>query len=155
VPDRVASLAKGHELILGIRPEHFEDASLVDAPGITFEHRVDVLESLGSDVYAYFTLEGQGASAQELEELARDTGSDTSGEQQLVARLDAATGARENQPLTIWFNPDKVLVFDPATGANLSLEAAGAATDTTPPAAASGEAAQSQEAESEETATTE
>jgi multiple sugar transport system ATP-binding protein len=122
VPERVATRAKGHELIIGIRPEHFEDASLVDAPGVTFEHRVDVLESLGSDVYAYFTLEGAGASAQELEELARDTGSDTSGEQQLVTRLDAATKARENQPLTIWFNPEKVQVFDPSSGANLSLD---------------------------------
>ena len=120
VPERVRSRA-GAEVIIGIRPEHFEDASLVEAPGVTFEHRVDVLESLGSDVYAYFTLEGQGASAAELEELARDTGNDTSGEQQLVTRLDAATKARENQPLTIWFNPAKVLVFDPASGANLTL----------------------------------
>jgi multiple sugar transport system ATP-binding protein len=122
-PAGVKAAGGDREVILGIRPEHFEDASLVDAPGVTFEHRVDVLESLGSDVYAYFTLEGQGASAQELEELARDTGSDTTGELQLVTRLDAATRAREGEPMRIWFNPAKVLVFDPRSGANLTLAA--------------------------------
>jgi multiple sugar transport system ATP-binding protein len=110
------------ELIIGLRPEHFEDAGLVgDKPGVTFDSTVDVLESLGSDVYAYFTLEGQAATAKELEELARDTGADASGEQQLVTRLDANTSAREGEQVKIWFNPEKVVVFDPATGDNLSL----------------------------------
>jgi len=127
---RLEGSAAGRDLIVGIRPEHFEDATLVGAiPGVTFQGTVDVLESLGSDVYAYFTLEGQTATARELEELARDTGADTAPEQQLVTRLDANSRAREGQPLTIWFNPEKVTVFDPATGENLSLpESAGAQT---------------------------
>ncbi|GAB3809701.1 ABC transporter ATP-binding protein [Micromonospora zhanjiangensis] len=52
------------ELILGIRPEHFEDAELVDEAargrGYEFELPVDIVESMGSDKYVYFTVEGSG-----------------------------------------------------------------------------------------------
>ena len=48
-------------VILGIRPEHFEDASLVgDKPGGTFDAPIDIVEAMGSDVYAYFVDEGRG-----------------------------------------------------------------------------------------------
>ena len=123
VRGRLEGKGANREVIIGIRPEQFEDASLVgDLPGVTFQGTVDVLESLGSDVYAYFTLEGQTASAKELEELARDTGADTTAEQQIITRLDTNTRAREGQPLTVWFSPEKVLVFEPSSGANLSLD---------------------------------
>ncbi len=49
------------DLIIGIRPENFEDASLVGADarqnGIEFRASIDVVESMGSDVYVYFTKE--------------------------------------------------------------------------------------------------
>ena len=51
----------GRDLILGIRPDHFEDAVLVNgrrAEGLTFSAVVDVPESLGADKYAYFRLRG-------------------------------------------------------------------------------------------------
>ena len=66
------------EVIIGIRPEHFEDAALVDAAALSagskFTAPVDVLESMGSDKYAYFTVEGEQAASAELEELAADAG---------------------------------------------------------------------------------
>src|SRR4051794_19489398 len=45
------------DLIVGVRPEHFEDASLIGDQvrhGVTFEAPIDVTESMGSEVYAYF-----------------------------------------------------------------------------------------------------
>src|ERR1700745_3964892 len=65
------------DLIVGIRPENFEDVALVSAAnrpeGITFHATIDVLESLGSDVFVYFTKElAQGVDAAELQELAAD-----------------------------------------------------------------------------------
>lgn len=83
---------------------------------------MEVLESLGSDVYVYFTAEGGPATTTELEELAkdsglRDTGADT---QHIVARLDAATRAREGEPVELQVDMAKAHVFDPATGANLT-----------------------------------
>jgi len=47
---KVAQAGAGRDLIVGIQPEHFEDAALVDgklAEGLTFPAVVDVLESLG------------------------------------------------------------------------------------------------------------
>jgi len=62
------------QLIVGIRPEHFEDASLVEdhqrATGFEFTAPVDLVESMGSDKYVYFTIEGEHAAAKDLEELA-------------------------------------------------------------------------------------
>jgi multiple sugar transport system ATP-binding protein len=114
------------ELILGIRPEHFEDAELIDdetrAKGVEFEAPVDIVESMGSDKYVYFTIEGERASAAELEELAADTGADFGGDAaNLVTRLSAESTAREGENRRVWFNLEKIHLFDPANGRNLTL----------------------------------
>jgi multiple sugar transport system ATP-binding protein len=112
------------ELIVGFRPEDFEDASLVDPSrsGITFTVTVDVLESLGSDVFVHFTDPGGRASTSELDELAADSGLTDTGEtgHQVVARLSAETRAREGEPIELWLNTLKGHIFDPATGVNLT-----------------------------------
>jgi multiple sugar transport system ATP-binding protein len=114
------------EVIAGVRPEHFEDAALLDAEqksgGITFTAQVDVLESMGSEKYAYFTIEGEQATTAELAELAADSGSSDipGGGSQIVTRLSAASAAAEGQPVDVWFDADKVQVFDPASGRNLT-----------------------------------
>jgi multiple sugar transport system ATP-binding protein len=129
------------ELIVGIRPEHFEDAALVGGErrgrGAVFTATVDVLESMGSDVYAYFTLEGGRATAAELEELARDAGGDIMTADQIVTRLDAASRAREGEQLEVWFDASKVHLFDPQSGNNVSLadeQAPGRHAETSEPA---------------------
>jgi multiple sugar transport system ATP-binding protein len=123
------------QVIVGIRPENFEDAALVPADnrasGITFRANIDVLESMGSDVYVYFTRGREtGVNSAELEELARDSGrADTGGSgDTIVARLDAATRVREGSEADLWADARAIHVFDPATGRNLSL-ADSAATD--------------------------
>ncbi|MEV5417695.1 MULTISPECIES: ABC transporter ATP-binding protein [Streptomyces] len=112
------------EVIVGLRPEAFEDASLArDTAGPTVTVTVDVLESLGSDAYVYFSAEGGPVSTAELEELASDSGlADTGagGDQQVVARLDAATRAREGRPIELRVDLAKAHVFDPKNGANLT-----------------------------------
>ncbi|MEU1590859.1 sn-glycerol-3-phosphate ABC transporter ATP-binding protein UgpC [Micromonospora sp. NPDC005710] len=126
------------ELILGIRPEHFEDAELIDDDtrrrGMEFEAPVDIVESMGSDKYVYFTVEGEKASAAELEELAADAGAaDFAGAGgNLVTRLSAESPVAEGQSRRVWFNLEKIHLFDPATGRNLTLHegrAAGALAD--------------------------
>ncbi|MGB2566906.1 ABC transporter ATP-binding protein [Micromonospora citrea] len=114
------------ELILGIRPEHFEDAELIDDDtrrrGMEFEAPVDIVESMGSDKYVYFTVEGERASAAELEELAADAGADFSGGgASLVTRLSAESPVREGQHRRVWFNLEKIHLFDPTNGRNLTL----------------------------------
>jgi multiple sugar transport system ATP-binding protein len=128
----------GRDVILGIRPENFEDAALVQrdllSHGVTFEASIDVLESMGSDVFAYFTLEGAQATSAELEELARDSGRAEVGGagDTIVARLDAATRLREGESAQLWADARKIHVFDPASGDNLTLDGNRTAAATTP-----------------------
>jgi multiple sugar transport system ATP-binding protein len=130
LPDEVRAKVEhadaGRDVIIGIRPEHLKDAALEHdrkAPGLTFSVTVDVLESLGADEYAYFTLQGTRATAQELEELASDAGASDvpGGASQLVARLDPASRAREGEKLELWFDARKLHLFNPENGAHLTL----------------------------------
>jgi multiple sugar transport system ATP-binding protein len=123
---KVEHAGAGPSLIMGLRPEHFKDATLgydKKAPGLTFSAVVDVLESLGADEYVYFHLQGVRATAQELEELAADAGSADvpGGGDQIVARLDPASRAREGEKVELWFDTRKAHLFNPETGAHLTL----------------------------------
>jgi multiple sugar transport system ATP-binding protein len=117
----------GRDLIAGIRPEHLKDAALVDADqraqGLTFSVVVEVLEWLGAEELAYFRVQGARASARELEELASDTGSTDVPQagDQLVARLDPASRAREGEKLELWVDPHRAQLFNPQNGAHLTL----------------------------------
>jgi multiple sugar transport system ATP-binding protein len=128
----VEAEGSGRQVIVGVRPENFEDASFVSpshrSDGITFHANIDVLESLGSDVFVYFTHgSDQGVTSAELEELARDSGrGDTSGSgDTIVARLDAETQIREGHDAELWVDGRSIHVFDPASGKNLSLAVRG------------------------------
>jgi multiple sugar transport system ATP-binding protein len=116
------------DVIVGIRPENFEDASLVPPQdkehGITFKANIDVLESMGSDVFAYLTQEGGTARSAELAELAADSGKADTGADtdQIVARLNAATTVREGKVADLWVDTRPIHIFDPATGLNATYE---------------------------------
>jgi multiple sugar transport system ATP-binding protein len=122
--DHLADVDAPADLILGVRPEHFEDAALEDpAGGMLFEGTPDVVESMGSDKYVYFALGGERARTAELDELAADAGAadlPASGVQ-LVTRLPAASEAAEDAPVRVWFHTDKLHLFDPASGRNLTV----------------------------------
>nr|BFE71732.1 hypothetical protein GCM10020092_050330 [Actinoplanes digitatis] len=125
LPDKVRqALESGEgerEVIVGIRPEHFEDATLVgDKPGATFDAEVDIVEAMGSDVYAYFTIKGEGAHSKDLDDLAKDTGNDLrSGGVDVTARLDASAEVQRGRTARIWYDVAKIQVFDVASGKNL------------------------------------
>ncbi len=93
-----------------------------------FRATIDVLESMGSDVYVYFSKEiEQGVDAAELAELARDSGrADTGGSgDTVVARIDAATRIREGDEAELWADLRSMHLFDPATGRNITLDDVG------------------------------
>ncbi len=132
----VESAVTARDVIVGVRPEHFEDSSLVPADlapkGLQFNATIDVIESLGSDKFVYFSQQlGQAANVSELEELARDSGrADTGGTSEtVVARLDPASRITEGEYARLWIDGRKLHVFDPASGRNLTLGAADGATD--------------------------
>jgi multiple sugar transport system ATP-binding protein len=126
LPDRVRQALDGakpssRNVIVGIRPEHFEDASLIgDKPGATFDAPIDIVEAMGSDVYAYFSMKGEMAQSRDLEDLAKDTGNDLHTEGVLItARLDAAADVRRGRTARLWYDTSKLQVFDPSSGKNL------------------------------------
>jgi len=110
------------KVIMGLRPEHFEDALLVQPcvreQGLTFFAQVEVLESMGSDKYAHFSLEGEQARAAELIVDAGTAGGPGAG--QLVTRLSTGSAAAEEEKIQVWFDPEQVQVFDPSDGRNLT-----------------------------------
>jgi multiple sugar transport system ATP-binding protein len=135
----------GRDVIVGIRPESFEDAAVVPAEvkahGLEFNTSIDVVESLGSEKFVYFTRElGQTQNVAELEELARDSGrADASGAAEtVVARLDPASRIREGEDTRLWVDMRKLHVFDPSTGRNLSLGATDVPAGAAAPVAAAG-----------------
>ena len=137
----------GRDVIVGIRPESFEDAEVVAAEakpnGLEFNADIDVAESLGSEKFVYFSRElGQTHNVAELEELARDSGrADAGGSSEtVVARLDPASRITEGHEARLWVDVRKLHVFDPSTGRNLSLGAAGSPAGAAAPAAAAGAA---------------
>ncbi|MCP9488444.1 MAG: sn-glycerol-3-phosphate ABC transporter ATP-binding protein UgpC [Solirubrobacteraceae bacterium MAG38_C4-C5] len=113
------------KLIAGIRPEDFEDADLVGehrGSGFEFEAPIEQLESMGSEIYAYFKHEGEAASSDELSELAADIGggdlpSDAHG--RAVARLDPASEVRQGEKARLWLDPARIHLFDPESGHSL------------------------------------
>jgi multiple sugar transport system ATP-binding protein len=123
----VGSPDGGRHVIVGIRPESFEDASLVSGDtrdrGMTFRAKIDLVEQLGAEQYAYFQLEHEGVQSDELRELAEDAGADevpSSGEGQIVARLESASGISRGADAELWLDLSKLQFFDPSDGKNLA-----------------------------------
>jgi multiple sugar transport system ATP-binding protein len=138
----IEAAGTSRDVIVGIRPENFEDASMVSADlrpsGLEFNATIDVIESLGSDKFVFFTQDlGQTGNVAELEELARDSGrADTGGSgETVVARLDPASRVTEGESSRLWVDARKLHVFDPASGRNLTLGMAAAPAGAAGPAA--------------------
>src|SRR5215207_6841865 len=129
VPEALRGRLKGdgsREVIAGVRPEHFEDAQVEpDRPGLRFSAPVSVVESMGSELYAYCDVQSGGVESAELGELAEDAGiSDLprhgGDEQQVVARLDAASRARPGEKADLVLDCDNIMLFDPNDGRSLA-----------------------------------
>jgi multiple sugar transport system ATP-binding protein len=120
----------GKQLIAGIRPEHFEDATLVgDAKdkGTTFTAQIEVVESMGAELYAHFTVASDATiESAELRELAEDAGGGEipmEGEEgRIVARLEPASEVQAGQEAELWVDASRLQLFDPEDGRNLTVE---------------------------------
>jgi len=125
VQEVIAGHPKPENVIVGLRPEHIHDAALIDGyqriGSLIFEVTVDLVESLGSDKYVYFTTAGPQAHSARLDEVAAE--SDVH-ENRFVARVPAESKAVIGQPIELAFDPAKLAVFDADSGVNLTVPAA-------------------------------
>ena len=126
--ERVAR-GEGKPLLAGVRPETFEDASLVGEArerGSTFRAKIEVLEAMGSELYAHFTTDagGQQIESKELQELAADSGAgdvpSAGAEGTITARLDAASQVKQGEEAELWVDATKLHLFDPEDGRSLT-----------------------------------
>ena len=122
-----AQKVSGHDVLLvGIRPEYFEDASLVDEAkkphGSTFTAKVDVTEWLGDAQYAYIPYDAPPEVANQLKELSQELDSEQLRTQAVVS-IDSTSRIREGREAEFWLDTRKLHVFDPRTGENLTRDA--------------------------------
>jgi multiple sugar transport system ATP-binding protein len=118
---------EGREVILGIRPEEFEDAGLEpDAPGDRrLTGRVELREALGSEIVAHVAIDARAAVTEDIRELAEDIG-DTSEpgrspvateehEATVVARFGPRSESGEGSPVEMVVDTRSLHFFDPET----------------------------------------
>ncbi|HYB36135.1 MAG TPA: sn-glycerol-3-phosphate ABC transporter ATP-binding protein UgpC [Mycobacterium sp.] len=122
VHDVIAQHPTPNNVIVGVRPEHLADAALIDGyqriKALTFEVKVDLVESLGSEKYLYFTTAGGDVHAAQLDELAAES---AGGEKEFVARVPTESKAVKGQSIELAFDTLKLAVFDADSGVNLTI----------------------------------
>jgi multiple sugar transport system ATP-binding protein len=128
-PEGVRANGDGR-VVAGLRPEAFEDAEIVgdlkQERGVVVEAEVDLVESLGSDLYAYFHVESEGVESEQLADLAEESIGETGaaslreGEEQIVARLDPASKIKRRDRAQLWADTSKLHLFDPESGERLA-----------------------------------
>jgi multiple sugar transport system ATP-binding protein len=106
-------------VVLGIRPESFEDVALAQPGRPTLEAELKVVEELGSDIHVLFPVEAPSITAESLEAsvdadlLLQETQS------LFTARIDPQTVGKPGERLTLAVDPSGFHFFDPATGDSL------------------------------------
>ena len=123
--DEKAARVQGQGLLIaGIRPEHFDDAAVIESSvasrGSTFRATVDVVEWLGHEAYAYIPFEAPPEVTTQLAQLERDLDSEAL-RTQLVIALDANSRIVKGEEAEIWMDSSHMHLFDPASGDNLTL----------------------------------
>jgi multiple sugar transport system ATP-binding protein len=115
----------GRTVILGIRPEHLEDAELTheSRPDQRLKGEVELREALGSELMVHFAIDAPPAMTEEVQELAEDAGTtaeDLQGGDKhrsvLVGRFGADSQVRESQSAEVAVDTRAVHFFDPDSG---------------------------------------
>jgi multiple sugar transport system ATP-binding protein len=116
-----AELPSGR-VIVGVRPEAFEDAAFADPSLPAIDVNVAVIEELGSDTHVIFPVDAPPVDSETL--LVREEQDEelTLGGDSAVfnARVDARSAAAQGERLRLAVDPARFHFFDPETGANLT-----------------------------------
>ena len=112
---------EGQEIVLGIRPEAFEDSVYANKKEFSEELNIDVslLEQLGSDTYIHFYKDINPVQTEAIEEILADEGEDISvlGTQtKFIARINPNATIEEGQNINLSIDPTKLHYFNPDTG---------------------------------------
>ena len=118
--ERRPASAGSRRVVLGIRPESFEDAAFVSDVLPTIEADVVVVEELGSDAHLFFPVDAPRITPEPIEAEGEDAAQLVADEGALLnARVDPRTKARVGSGLALAVDPARFHFFDPETGASL------------------------------------
>jgi multiple sugar transport system ATP-binding protein len=121
---------EGDRIVLGIRPESFEDDTFADASLPRMDVTPTVIEELGSDAHVIFPVDAPRFDVDER--LAQTEEALLAPESAMFnARVHADTAARPGRPLRLAVEPRGFQYFDPESGANVTPAAAAALAPTT------------------------
>jgi multiple sugar transport system ATP-binding protein len=118
------------KVVLGIRPEDMEDATLVsDAPADRrISSTVELLEALGSDLVVHFTIDAPPAVTEDVKELAGDVdpeladrveGTAAESRSNVIARLSPRARVRQSAPIELVVDTHRLHFFDPDDGSGI------------------------------------
>jgi multiple sugar transport system ATP-binding protein len=120
--DRRPQLPDGAPLILGIRPEAFDDATFADPSLPQFEVTVKVLEELGSDAHVFFEVDAESVVVEDaVSDDEDDDGTLLAHRDRplFTARVDPRTKARVGDRITLAVDSTRLYFFSPDTGESL------------------------------------
>jgi multiple sugar transport system ATP-binding protein len=111
----------GKQIVLGIRPEAFEDSTYAKDSEYTesISIKVTLLEQLGSDSYIHFYKDLKPVQTEAIEEILADEGEDISvlGDQtKFIARINPNSTVKEGEEIKLSIDPSKLHFFDPESG---------------------------------------
>ena len=111
----------GQEIVLGIRPEAFEDSNYANSKEFSEKLNIGVslIEQLGSDSYIHFYKDIKPVQTEAIEEILADEGEDISvlgDETKFIARVNPNSVVKEGDKITLAIDPSKLHYFDPVSG---------------------------------------
>jgi multiple sugar transport system ATP-binding protein len=120
-------------VVVGIRPEAFEDAALADGSLPQVEVAVDVVEDLGPDTHVLFPIDAPPVDVGDVRAAAGDEDTLLHDDRALfTARVDPETSARAGRTMRLAVDPARFHFFDPESGLRLQPAAAQHAAAATP-----------------------
>jgi multiple sugar transport system ATP-binding protein len=115
----------GKDVIVGIRPEHLEDAALAsDEPtDRRLQGKVSLREALGSEIMVHFDVDAKPAFTEDVRELAQDTDAVSvqaaakgKAHTTMIGRFGARSRVREGEEAEVSVDTRSMHFFDPETG---------------------------------------
>jgi multiple sugar transport system ATP-binding protein len=118
----------GKEVILGVRPSNFEDASLAEPTWSRMPAQVSVTEELGSEIHVIFAIDAPPVQHASITEARADDGDDEAipladNKTLWTARVAPRSEIKPGAAATLAVDTSNLQFFDPATGLSIGRQA--------------------------------
>ena len=114
------SAAPQGRVVVGIRPEAFEDAAFADPSLPRIDVNVEVVEELGAETHVIFSVDAPAVDVSGAREADEEDVILGEAQTHFTARVDPQTSARPGQPFRLAVDSARFHYFDPETGARLA-----------------------------------